>query len=395
MKHHLDNNAHIWSVSIDDPSSLPINLTTRNIVGEDQNENGETKLDGAIAEEGQLQESMNTKDDQNSTRYDDQIENGKNSTFEAEIPREGQLQKLENNGNGESSKQIGDKSTEESQVNGETARDRKSNNPEDFQHGEFLGASNRSMNNINAVNGVGNSNDSQVFETKDEYGDSKAMDSKKHGSIKLEKLNHSLNGEGSRARVTHGFRRKMKAKRWRMTSEGGLKKYEDLEDGKGAKLKGRSFTKDVAKIDKQMLLLREGNLQKLVSHQYYKGLNMREAHTIHQDGNDDIILHENVKLLKPQTFLYGEGLIRNVNGEASGGTTNALEQAEDHAVERQIDIRAETKELMEMKSQKIYEAALAHEKEIADTKSDASSDIDREFKEVDDEPKSMEKPNSR
>nr|DAD20812.1 TPA_asm: hypothetical protein HUJ06_022275 [Nelumbo nucifera] len=428
MKHHLKSTAHIWSPSIDDSSNPPTNLTaTRNIVSEVENKVDKKKVDGAIAKEGGLQESKNAKDGQNLTMHEGRIENGKDDIGQTEILREGLLQKLENNMDGESSEEQGENGkriSDKSQGMGEN-KDEKFEKPRGFQDGEVS----RVASTMNNRTNDGNSHDSQVSETKNEYGDSKVMDSKEHDTIrdeqpkrlhygkgrdpdvvandriKLEMANGSQNGDGSSMRGIHGSRSKMKGKRWRMVSENReLKK--NPSDGIGMDLRSRTSDKDEAKTGKKRQMSEIGNLERFMSYQVdKKGLNTRDEHahgdtvaneeqgnghlemiersktveirtnddnqirlegkeekelpnrgrsempknstgrssqhaehlmvddtsasTVHQEGRNGEVISKNEKLVKPQSSLYGEGLIRNVIDEAEGRAVNVFEQPVD------------------------------------------------------------------
>ncbi|KAJ4976901.1 hypothetical protein NE237_002007 [Protea cynaroides] len=106
MKHHLEKPAKIWSVSADDPSNPPVNLTTTGtMVGEDKNEVGKSKEENVIVE---LQESMNVKDGQKSTgRQETESETGIEGKNQTVVHREQQLKMWDNNPVGENTTQRG------------------------------------------------------------------------------------------------------------------------------------------------------------------------------------------------------------------------------------------------------------------------------------------------
>ncbi|XP_043689328.1 trichohyalin-like isoform X2 [Telopea speciosissima] len=108
MKDRLETPTKIWSVSADDPSNPPVNLTTTGTtVEENENEVGKSKKANFTAEYQQLQE-LNVKDGQNSTsRHEAENGTGIEGKNQTVIPREEQLQTWDNNPVGENTTQRG------------------------------------------------------------------------------------------------------------------------------------------------------------------------------------------------------------------------------------------------------------------------------------------------
>ncbi|KAJ4981352.1 hypothetical protein NE237_032189 [Protea cynaroides] len=228
IKHHHEKPVNIWSVSADDPSNPPANLTTtETMFGDDKNEVGMKKEERLTAEDLQLQESLNVKDDQNSTSTQ---EDGGGSGGENPTDRGASMQ--------DSTHINADEHQGEGQIEGDGELKR----PEDSQ--EDKGLIERNQSRGNQVKMDESSNDGELLKT----GDAEITDGKDHGAIKdgeLGEMNPQDNNNQALSAISNGemklevqpdtskFGRKMRHRRRRTRSrKRELKKSGNSEEVK-------------------------------------------------------------------------------------------------------------------------------------------------------------------
>ncbi|XP_075672051.1 uncharacterized protein LOC142641501 [Castanea sativa] len=236
LKHRLEYPVKVWSVSTDDPSSPPVNLTVNgSVAGQDQSEVIMSNKEGE-----QLQESGNYMRDENSTsedgnelksnnfgeagsivRVEEGTENKAEDTTRREMMRE-QMQKLENSQDGlKNGSYVIEKPIEEVQ----------GNKNEDSQNGGDFGIGKRD----DEMKVIGKLENSQER-------DRQELDEIHKDERKLEEPENSSIGRISRMRGKHGHASKTKGKKWRvLVKNRWLENNGNSVNDKAVRMKSRNF----------------------------------------------------------------------------------------------------------------------------------------------------------
>ncbi|OVA13896.1 hypothetical protein BVC80_1781g31 [Macleaya cordata] len=232
MKRRLENPIHVWSVSTDDPSNPPVNLSTA--------ENSLNAKDHDLVNEKGEGGSVRESTDQNAIQGDRQLQKFENN----QVDGEGSKERGEN----------GEKNGEEGQVRGEVSGEKSESSKV-----EVLRMRGKEGNNNETEVVESSRDDDDALKTKDEIGDLKTEDVKEDGisrNQQVENFENSRYGEGrllgmiskdgremevsdgshnvesSGARGEDGDRSKTKDKRWRMISRNReLEKTGNSEEG--------------------------------------------------------------------------------------------------------------------------------------------------------------------
>ncbi|KAL0001859.1 hypothetical protein SO802_015640 [Lithocarpus litseifolius] len=236
LKHRLEYPVKVWSVSTDDPSSPPVNLTVNgSVTGQDQSEVIMSNKEGE-----QLQESSNYMRNENSTsedgnklksnnfreagsiaRVEEGTENKAEDTTRREMMRE-QMQKLKNLKDGlKNGSYVIEKPSEEVQ----------GNKNEDSHNGGDFGSGKRE----DEMKVMGKLENSQEH-------DHRELDEIHKDERKLEEPENSSIGRISRMRAKHGHASKTKGKKWRMLVKNRwLENNGNSINDKAVRMKTRKF----------------------------------------------------------------------------------------------------------------------------------------------------------
>ena len=237
LKNRLEYPFKVWSVSTDDPSSPPVNLTVNgSVTGQDQSEVIMSNKEGE-----QLQESSNYMRDENTTsedanklksnnfreagsivRVEEGTENKAQHTTRREMMRE-QMQKLEN-------------SQDEGLKNGSYVIEKPSeevqgNKNEDSHNGGDFGIGKRD-DEMKVIGKLENSQEHNHRELDEIHKDERKLEEPKNTSI----------GRISRMRGKHGHASKTKGKKWRMLVKNRwLENNGNSINDKAVRMKSRKF----------------------------------------------------------------------------------------------------------------------------------------------------------
>ena len=236
LKQRLEYPVKVWSVSTDDPSSLPVNLTVNgSVAGQDQsevimsNKEGEQLQESSIhmhdenstSEDGNKLKSNNFREAGNIVRVEEGTENKAEDTTR-EMMRE-QMQKLEN------SQDVGLKNG--SYVIEKPIEEVQGNKNEDSHNGGDFGIGKRD----DEMKVTGKLENSQEH-------DHQELDEIHKDERKLEEPENSSIGRISRMRGKHGHASKPKGKKWRMlVNNRWLENNGNSINDKAVRMKSRKF----------------------------------------------------------------------------------------------------------------------------------------------------------
>ncbi|KAM3697346.1 hypothetical protein ACJW31_06G105500 [Castanea mollissima] len=213
LKHRLEYPVKVWSVSTDDPSSPPLNLTVNgSVAGQDQSEVIMSNKEGE-----QLQESSNYMRDENSTSEDGN-ELKSNNFREA-----GSIVRVEE----------GTENKAEDTTRREMMREhmQKLENSQDSQNGGDFGIGKRD-DEMKVIGKLENSRERDRQELDEIHKDERKLEEPENSSI----------GRISRMRGKHGHASKTKGKKWRvLVKNRWLENNGNSINDKAVRMKGRNF----------------------------------------------------------------------------------------------------------------------------------------------------------
>ncbi|KAJ9686654.1 hypothetical protein PVL29_015498 [Vitis rotundifolia] len=249
LKQHLKSLVNVRSVSTDDPSNPPVNLTARENIGWEN----KTKAREGKEQNEHLHEADSNGNGQKLTGGDGS-ENGVGVNLQKEMTGEAKFQKFENTQD----------NVRDGGITGEKGINADQGNKNKHSQDELDFGTREKKADPNATEAIFKS---EVGKTIDEDGNIKVMDNKEHGIIRnghLEKHENSQDGESQKLGMIskrgvkmempgnsmngagkQGHAGKTKEKRWRiLTKSRGVENNGNSENSRAATTRRRRFSKD-------------------------------------------------------------------------------------------------------------------------------------------------------